>query len=270
MPGSWDPLLACVIPTRNDLANLPRAVDSVLESHPRTSAVVVNDGSTDWTARWLAACVRTQTRIHGINLLESVGVGAARNLGLGLVSTPFVTFLDSDDVHVPGFYEHAIGLLNRFPGAAGVRGAIELSDVPRDVTLTPNDPRVRAVGQSVVWNLVLRTPVARALGFPLTPFFRRTMYDDHAFSFGLDQFFDVVVSRYVACQHTVRSGGHTHAFLKRSRVVGEGFELTELRDEEQDGTINRELTAFWRVARTRLGELSGLVRARGRTISDDA
>ncbi len=168
-------VLTCVIATRNDLANLSRAVESVLDSHPRTVAVVINDGSTDWTARWLSACVRTQTRIDGLNLRESIGVGAARNVGLGLVSTPVVSFLDSDDVHVPGFYEHAIGLLNRFPGAAAVRGAVELIDLPSDVIVIPHDPRVRAVGQSVVWNLVLRTSVARALGFPLTPFFRRTI-----------------------------------------------------------------------------------------------
>jgi glycosyltransferase involved in cell wall biosynthesis len=263
-------LITSVIPTRDDLANLPNAVDSVLASHPHAIAMVVDDGSVDGTARWLAACTRTQARIDGVSLRESLGAGAARNLGVALVTTPFVSFLDSDDMHVPGFYEHAIDLLSRFPRAAAVRGAVELTNLPSGVSIAPDDPRVRAVGDSVVWNVVLRTAVARALGFPLTAFFKRTMYDDHAFSFGLRQFFDVVLTGRVACRHSVRAGGHTHGFLARSRAVADHFEFTELRAEEQDGSMNRELIDFWTVARARMGELAGLVRSQGTLIPGDA
>lgn len=259
-----DALIACIIPTRNDLAHLPRAVNSVLASHPRAVAIVVNDASTDGTAAWLDAC-RTNPRVIGISLATNVGVGAARNLGLAVAATPFVTFLDSDDVHVPGFYGHALELLERVPPAAAVLGDFELVDLPNDITLAPQDPRLDAIRHSVVWTLVLRTAAVRAMGgFAVNEFFKVTMFDDYVFNESVRRWFDVVVTRRVACRHTVRAGGHTHSFLRRTRLVPGGWQFTHLRLEEADGSYLREFNAYFERVRASLRECQGLPREQGR------
>jgi glycosyltransferase involved in cell wall biosynthesis len=58
---------------------------------------VVDDGSTDATVAIAEA--------HGVRVLSSphVGVVGVRNQGLAHVETPFVAFVDSDDLWLPGF-----------------------------------------------------------------------------------------------------------------------------------------------------------------------
>lgn len=105
------PAVTVVIPTHDRLALLEETLRSVAEQHPRTAVVVVDDGSTDGTAEAIAG--RT-----GIELVHNPegrwGSGRARNAGLGLVTTPYVAFVDSDDLLVPG----ALGAMSRALDAA--------------------------------------------------------------------------------------------------------------------------------------------------------
>jgi glycosyltransferase involved in cell wall biosynthesis len=92
------PSVAVIIPTYNRASILPRAIDSALAAvEPGDEVIVVDDGSTDDTAR--------RMREYGsrIRYLESRhgGVAAARNLGVREARAPLVAFLDSDDEWMP-------------------------------------------------------------------------------------------------------------------------------------------------------------------------
>lgn len=83
---------------------LAEAVTSVLEQDGPPQVIVVDDGSTD--AATHAALAALPARVRLVRQANA-GVCAARNAGIALATTPFVTVLDADDRLAPG----AIGLL---------------------------------------------------------------------------------------------------------------------------------------------------------------
>jgi glycosyltransferase involved in cell wall biosynthesis len=97
---SGGPSTTVVIPTHNRRALLRRALDSVLrQGDTAVEVVVVDDGGTDGTAEAVHALGRDDVRLlrHG----RSKGVSAARNAGLAVARTPWVAFLDDDDLWAP-------------------------------------------------------------------------------------------------------------------------------------------------------------------------
>jgi glycosyltransferase involved in cell wall biosynthesis len=91
-------LVSVVIPAHNRAGSIARAVSSVLaQTYPHLEAIVVNDGSTDETARVVEECARTDTRIRLIGYSQNRGAQAARNLGIRAARGEWIAFLDSDD-----------------------------------------------------------------------------------------------------------------------------------------------------------------------------
>jgi len=87
-----------VIPTYERRDALRVALHSVYrQSTAPQSVIVVDDGSTDGTAEMVRA------EFPGAQLYrqENQGVSAARNVGLSMVVTPWIAFLDSDDAWHP-------------------------------------------------------------------------------------------------------------------------------------------------------------------------
>jgi glycosyltransferase involved in cell wall biosynthesis len=87
--------LGVVIPTHNRAALLERAVTSILaQTLDADEIIVVDDGSTDDTAAVVTSFGNALTYVRQ----ENRGVAAARNEGVAQLSTPFVAFLDDDDI----------------------------------------------------------------------------------------------------------------------------------------------------------------------------
>lgn len=87
-------LVSVIIPTYNRAHVLARAVDSVLaQSCDQFELIVVDDGSTDGTARLLEGYGKRLSVITR----ENGGVSAARNTGILASRGAFVALLDSDD-----------------------------------------------------------------------------------------------------------------------------------------------------------------------------
>ncbi|MDQ5821259.1 MAG: glycosyltransferase [Actinomycetota bacterium] len=110
------PRVSVVVPTRNRLATLTRALAGVDAQRFRDFEIlVVDDGSTDGTADWLRA------RYPGVRLLaraSPAGAASARNLGLERARGKFVAFLDDDDVWQPSYLEAQVNHLDANPAAA--------------------------------------------------------------------------------------------------------------------------------------------------------
>lgn len=96
------PVCSVVIPTRDCLKYLPTALATIeLQSCDGLEVVVVDDGSTDGTAEWLAQRQRISFDLKVIRT-EGIGPAAARNRALLASRSPLVAFLDADDCWQPG------------------------------------------------------------------------------------------------------------------------------------------------------------------------
>src|SRR6185369_16054412 len=87
----------------NAEGSIRRALDSVLAEHDLDlECVVVDDGSTDGTARIVAEVAVADPRVVLVALPHNGGVSAARNRGLEAVRGEWLTLLDADDRFLPG------------------------------------------------------------------------------------------------------------------------------------------------------------------------
>lgn len=92
--------VSVVIPTRDRQGLLGRALRCVLaQEDVSVEVIVVNDGSTDGTAKFLDE--HPDGRVSAVHHAASGGVARARNVGLARATAPWVAFLDDDDLWGP-------------------------------------------------------------------------------------------------------------------------------------------------------------------------
>jgi glycosyltransferase involved in cell wall biosynthesis len=107
------PLVTVITPTHNRRNKVLRAVESVLaQSVTRFEHIVVDDGSTDGTAAALAEIRDPRLIYVGAKWR---GANAARNAGIERARAPIVSFLDSDDVYLPGRLERTLARFEENP-----------------------------------------------------------------------------------------------------------------------------------------------------------
>jgi len=105
-----------VLPTRDRRSLLERSLRSVLDqTGVELDVLVVDDGSTDDTAAWVAGI--DDPRVNLVVHLEPRGVAAARNTGIERAETPWIAFLDDDDVWAPAKLEEQLAALHASPAA---------------------------------------------------------------------------------------------------------------------------------------------------------
>lgn len=109
------PEVSVIIPTYNRRAMLLEAIDSVLsQSLTEFELIVIDDGSTDGTAEYLAQHAKT-IRFERI---EHRGPAAARNRGVAIARAPLISFLDSDDLWAPTKLERQLAFMSANPDCA--------------------------------------------------------------------------------------------------------------------------------------------------------
>ena len=93
-----NPLISCIMPTRNGERFIKAALESVLAQTWRPlEIIVVDDGSTDRTAE-IAAGLGTPVKVVSHPVANPV---LARNHGMQLAAGEFFCFLDHDDLYAP-------------------------------------------------------------------------------------------------------------------------------------------------------------------------
>ena len=94
--------VSVIIPTYDCLDYLPDALASIqMQGLDEIEIIVVDDGSTDGTDRFLAQFSKREPRLR---IVQSRGLGpsSARNLALEISRAPLIAFLDADDCWLPG------------------------------------------------------------------------------------------------------------------------------------------------------------------------
>ena len=105
-----------VIPTHNRVHLMPASLRSVLAQRDvDLEVVVVDDGSSDATPVALEAMRDDRLRWHRNE--HATGVSRARNTGVAMVETPWVAFIDDDDLWAPDKLARQLASLRLYPGA---------------------------------------------------------------------------------------------------------------------------------------------------------
>lgn len=108
------PVVTVIVPGRDVAAYAEEALASLrAQSFTDWRAVLIDDGSVDGTGDVFAAAADADARFRLVTHSSPFGLAAARNAGLDLVDTPFVAFLDADDILTPRALERFIDTLNR-------------------------------------------------------------------------------------------------------------------------------------------------------------
>jgi GT2 family glycosyltransferase len=134
-----NPEVSVVIPTYNRAHLITRTVDCVLQqSYSRSHVILVDDGSTDATARVIADRYGGNERVEYLQQ-PNRGVSGARNAGLARVRGDFVAFLDSDDLWKPWKLELQVACLQKLASAGVGMLWTDLDIVDeRGTVVTPN------------------------------------------------------------------------------------------------------------------------------------
>ena len=155
--------VAVIIPCYNLGRTLGEALESVrLQTRPAAEIIVVDDGSDDPYTRHVVGRMIDE----GACIVQTAnqGVAAARNLGVGLTSAPYVVLLDADDVLRPDYIERAAALLDSRPEIDFVTCALEAfggaeyawSPPPLSwiETLVRGGPHVSSMFRRTLWKTV--------------------------------------------------------------------------------------------------------------------
>jgi glycosyltransferase involved in cell wall biosynthesis len=110
------PLVSVVIPSRNHIKKLQKALESVIrQTYNNYEVIVIDDASSDGTSSW----VKTHyPDIQLIRLSRQCGAAGARNKALKIAKGKFIAFLDSDDEWFPEYLQVQITALLHTPASA--------------------------------------------------------------------------------------------------------------------------------------------------------
>jgi glycosyltransferase involved in cell wall biosynthesis len=99
------PAISVIIPLYNTEAFIKNCLDSLIaQTFTDFEAIIVDDGSTDESARIAASYASSDSRFKLIGQ-PNKGLSEARNTGLKIFRGDYVTFIDSDDCVTPNYLE---------------------------------------------------------------------------------------------------------------------------------------------------------------------
>jgi glycosyltransferase involved in cell wall biosynthesis len=108
-------LISVVIPVYNAEKTILQTINSVLnQTFSDFELIIINDGSTDNTLNRLEEIQDKRLCVYSI---ENKGVSAARNRGIGESKSPYISFIDADDVWAPRKLEMQLEKLEKNPDA---------------------------------------------------------------------------------------------------------------------------------------------------------
>lgn len=161
--------VAIVMPAYNAARHIHEALASVVaQTVPHWRLTVVDDGSTDATAR-LARSLR-DSRIH-VHTVAQAGPARARNIGLALAGeAPLVAFLDADDVWAPTKLERQLRVFDADRSLAAVGTCLQY--------ISTRGRRLGQAGAPLTLDAQRRVARAQHFPFPLSTLVaRRTAVD---------------------------------------------------------------------------------------------
>ena len=167
------PALSVIMSVYNGAAHLYPCVQSILQQHfTDFEFLIVNDGSTDGSARILRELAKADLRIKLIER-ENRGLVASLNEMIDVARAPLLARMDCDDVAMPNRFSAQIAYLAEHP-EVGILGSNthDLDEVGLLIGATDNYPSGPAEARSMLKggppvchpSVMMRTALIRQLG----------------------------------------------------------------------------------------------------------
>jgi len=121
-------LVDIIIPAYNSMPLLEATIESVLaQTHTEFNIYVVDDDSPDEgkTKKYIESI--NDPRVHYVHK-NNGGPSSARNVGIQISQSPYIAFLDADDLWHPQKLQKQLELLNEHPNAGLVYGLCNVID----------------------------------------------------------------------------------------------------------------------------------------------
>ncbi|HEV8168926.1 MAG TPA: glycosyltransferase [Pyrinomonadaceae bacterium] len=115
------PNVSVIIPTRNRCRFLSRAIESAQLAGTDVEIIVVDVASDDATTN-VCAALADRGLIHYVRTSRPLAPAAARNAGLLSATAPYISFLDDDDLRLPGSLDKQVVRLESEPEAGMIYG----------------------------------------------------------------------------------------------------------------------------------------------------
>ena len=172
------PEVTVVVPVRNEEGNLPALVaeiEAALAATRPFEAVIVDDGSTDGSARLAASLARSRPWLRCIRHERSCGQSAAIRTGVEAAIAPLVVTLDGDGQNDPAFIP---ALLARIGEAGPTCGLVQGQRVGRrDTRLKRAQSRIANAVRRAVLNDGTRDTGCGLKCFPRSVYLRLPYFD---------------------------------------------------------------------------------------------
>lgn len=123
-----DPRVSILMAAFNAERFIGAAIESVMaQTFEDWELLIVNDGSTDETARIIADFASNDPRIQALSHAGAAnrGIASSRNLALRGARGELVAILDADDVWMPPKLADQVAIMDAHPDAGMVCGAVE-------------------------------------------------------------------------------------------------------------------------------------------------
>lgn len=164
--------LSIIIPVYNNAKYLKRCFDSILSQSNLDSlkVIIIDDGSIDESLTIIQEYCNSHSSIFSYKSVPNGGVSYARNVGLELVDTPFLTFLDSDDWVSSSLYEKCLNFIETNDYDFICCNFIEhwSNGVTKFVSSLDRIDRSRYYVANVVWNKIYKTSFWQRYNFKFT------------------------------------------------------------------------------------------------------
>jgi len=121
------PTLSVLMPNYNHSQYLPQAIEAVVsQSRPPDEFIILDDGSTDNSVEIIEGYARQHSFIRILKHEPNRGVVAATKALLEAAQGEWLLFASADDYALPGFFEQAMALAERYPQAGILFGQVAL------------------------------------------------------------------------------------------------------------------------------------------------
>lgn len=226
------PNLTICIPVYNGENYLPRTLDSaILSTYRKLKILIINDGSTDKTANVLRWYDKNYDFIKVINNKNNK-ISYTRNMLIDCVDTPYMAFLDADDLVSPNMYNKLMECITKTNSDVAICKAIIREDMKKDspqLNVKCEDYKLYTYDQMTysiendfknniyfiaLWNKVMKTSLAKKVRFPINNYYEDNAYTPAVYSYTNKYVFVPKVSYIWDKRKRITEGTYTTEYKK--------------------------------------------------------